>query len=44
MTSFVDSHKMVVRKNAFSVHPMAQNQSEKNIFKIFLKLKNQGPT
>jgi hypothetical protein len=32
MTRFVDSHKMVVKKNAFSVHPSAQNGSENKKF------------
>jgi hypothetical protein len=35
MASFVDSHKMIVKKNAFSVHPSAQNGSEKEIFNFF---------
>jgi len=32
MPSFVDSHKVVVKKNAFSVHPSAQNGSENRFF------------
>ncbi len=42
MTSFVDSHKVVVKKNAFSIHPCAQNGSEsKFLLKIVKETKKR---
>jgi hypothetical protein len=41
MTGFMDSHKVIARKNAISAHTSAQNENENFLKKMKKKNKNQ---